>query len=55
MGKYSVTIKIDGRTYETKPFIAKNSAQALHIAELKGKINFPKAEDVDAVNVEKVK
>ena len=49
---YSVTIRVDGRDIETKPFYAKNSAEACVIAELNGRINFPKAEEVDAVNVE---
>jgi hypothetical protein len=49
---YSVTLRIDGRNIETKPFKAENSAQAISMAELKGKTDFPKAEEVDAINVE---
>jgi hypothetical protein len=52
--KYSVTIKVDGRTLETKPFIAKNKEDAIQISEKRGRINFPNAEDVDAVNVEEI-
>ena len=51
---FVVTIRVDGRNLETKPFKAKNKEDAVSIAENKANINFPNAEDIDAVNVEEI-
>ena len=52
MTKYTVTLKIDGKVIETKPLFAVNSAQACFLAEHKGRINFPNAEEIDVINIE---
>ena len=52
MAIFSVTLSIDGRPVETKPFEAFNKQDAIRKAEEKAKRDFPKAEEVDAVNVE---
>lgn len=49
---FAVTIRVDGRNLETKPFRAKSKEQAMNMAENNGIANFPNAEEIDAVNVE---
>jgi len=52
--EYSVTLRIDGKNLETKPFKAKNKEIALLSAEMKARKDFPNAEEIDAVNIEEI-
>jgi len=51
--KFSVTLSVDQKKIETKPFYAKNKEEAIKKAE-EGRKDFPNAEEIDAVNVEVV-
>jgi len=51
---FVITIRVDGRNLETKPFKAKSREDAIFMAENGAKINFPDAEDIDAVNSEEM-